>query len=148
MYIIVPDKYDLTYVEENFDKINFFELNASKQLSKVDLSLPKFKISNRSNLQKTLEKLDIKRIFTKEADFTGISKSSKLHVDKIVQKTELEIDEDGSEAGSATAIIDVTSSPPRKALRNVRFIVDRPFIVAITVDEFIIFVGRVVDPTK
>ena len=79
------------------------------------------------------------------ADFTGMSSSRghELFISRVVQKSYVDVNEEGTEAAAATSVeVEVVSMPV--AVR-----VDRPFIFAIR-ERFsgtILFIGKVVDPS-
>ncbi len=79
------------------------------------------------------------------ADFSGITDAARLFIQDVVHEAFVAVDERGTEAAAATAVVfGVDSAPPRATLT-----VDRPFIFAI-VDRptgATLFAGRVLDPT-
>ncbi|XP_014645930.1 PREDICTED: alpha-1-antiproteinase 2-like [Ceratotherium simum simum] len=113
----------------------------------VNLRLPKLSISGTYDLIKVLGNLGITKVFSNQADLSGITEDVPLKVSKAVHKAVLTVDEKGTEAAGATLveIVKLTSvlSPP-----NVEF--NRPFVLIIY-DRYTkspLFVGKVVDPTK
>jgi len=112
---------------------------------KVDLLIPKFKIEASMSLKENLEQLGVTAPFSRwEADFSGISGIPDLYISDALHKAFLEVNEEGSEAAAATAIIFVERSP------SPAMHFDRPFIFFIK-DELtgiVLFQGRVVDPTQ
>jgi serpin B len=117
---------------------------------KVVLSLPKFKLEFSVNLTPPLTDLGMGIAFDKsQADFSAVASSNqRLYVSQAVQKAYMLVDEEGTEAAAATAIVlranAVVMSPrPAKVMT-----VDRPFFIAL-VDQrtkSILFAGTVVDP--
>jgi len=77
-----------------------------------------------------------------DADFGGISDSG-LFIDKVIHKAFVEINEEGTEAAAATEFAMLQSGP-------VEFRADHPFMFVIQEKETgqILFIGRVMDPTK
>jgi serine protease inhibitor len=116
----------------------------------VVLSLPKFKIEFSENLKQPLTDLGMGIAFDKsQADFSAVSAlNQRLYISQAIQKTYMLVDEEGTEAAAATAIVMraniVMASPrPPKVMT-----VDRPFLMAL-VDQrtkSILFAGTVVDP--
>ena len=81
------------------------------------------------------------------ADFSGISTTAGLVVDDVLHKTFLALDENGTEAAAATAVVIKEMSAP---VDPVKMTVDQPFITAI-VDrqtKTLVFLGRVLEPTN
>ena len=121
---------------------------ASLKNDYVRLGLPKFRIESGFSLKSTMNALGMKTAFSDTtADFSGISTKEYLRIQDIFHKSFVEIDENGTEAAAATAVVLGTTSlpPPPKIVK-----VDRPFLFAI-VDKktsAIVFWGRVVDPKR
>ncbi|CAG5093852.1 Similar to SERPINB14B: Ovalbumin-related protein Y (Gallus gallus) [Cotesia congregata] len=147
MYIIVPiQKNGLQKLEDNFHKINFTAIHNDKALYRVEFYMPKFKIETTVNLNQALKDIGIGSMFDDTADFSGISKNGSLKVDQVLQKTFIEVDEEGSEASTTTAVHNFQPTET-KHRGNVHFEVNHPFMVVIASDEFIIFAGRVKNPS-
>ena len=84
--------------------------------------------------------------FTDEADFSGIAASPKMWISNVIHETFIAIDERGTEAAAATAVVmrgDFSTS-------EILFRVDRPFLLIIrdTATGCLLFVGRVIDPSN
>jgi serpin B len=120
----------------------------------VWVTLPRFKIdpADSINLKSTLEGMGIKLAFDPDkADFTGIanppSPADRLYIGAVFHKAFLAVDEAGTEAAAATAVImpRAGGKPPEPK----RFLADHPFFFVIrdTKDGAILFMGRVVDPS-
>lgn len=109
----------------------------------VNLQLPKFKmVYTDKDVISILRNLGINNAFTIGADFTEISK--RLFIDKIFQKTYIEVDEEGTKAFAISFTGGKTSSP-RKDVKE--FIVNRPFIFTIREEttDTILFIGSIID---
>jgi serpin B len=130
---------------------------AESQDVPVILSMPKFQTDSRFDLKKTLTSLGIDTAFNaSKADFTGIADdpSRPLYLGDVVHKAYVEVDEQGTEAAAATAVVQVASGgfegPQPPPPPPVRFIADHPFIYLIrsAYSGDILFMGRVDDPTQ
>uniref|UniRef100_A0A7M4E924 Serpin family E member 2 n=1 Tax=Crocodylus porosus TaxID=8502 RepID=A0A7M4E924_CROPO len=90
---------------------------------RVQVTLPKFTAEAETDLKEPLKSLGITDMFEQaKANFGKITRTESLHVSQILQKTKIEVSEDGTKAAAATtAILIARSSPPW-------FIVDRPFV--------------------
>jgi len=111
----------------------------------VEISLPKLKYSYDILLNDVLTRMGMGVAFTDGADFSGINRAGGLRIYFVKQKSYLEVNEEGTEAAAATIVaIEKTSFNPQK----IRFIVNRPFLFAITEKSTnaILFVGTVKDP--
>lgn len=122
--------------------------NAPNQ--RVELVVPRFEVNTSLSLKKTLSALGMAKAFSDTADFTGMSTEDKtLHIDEVVHKAVLKVDEQGAEAAAATGVvIGVRSAIIPQEVR--KFTVDQPFLVAI-VDKptnAILFLGRVTEPKE
>ncbi|XP_028982353.1 uncharacterized protein LOC107043756 [Diachasma alloeum] len=142
MYIILPGEVSgLKKVEENLEKVDFAQLNGPKD--RVMLSLPKFKVESKLELEGALSKMGVKTAFTDAANFTGITDAPPLKVSKVIQKAFIEVNEAGTEAGAVTYMKMVLMCLPPS------IVVDRPFLCALVAKSIgtPIFIAKVVDPT-
>jgi len=111
----------------------------------VDVFLPKFKFETQYELSDTLAKLGMSDAFDlPPADFSGMSGRKDLYITKVVHKAIIEVNEEGSEAAAATAVIMGTKSMMHKP----EFKADRPFLFMIRHNETgsILFLGKVANP--
>jgi serpin B len=77
--------------------------------------------------------------------FTGVSSNHNVYVDDVLQKTFIEVDENGTEASAATAVImaKATSARPEPEIIK-EFKADKPFIYFIMDEDTkeILFMGE------
>lgn len=112
----------------------------------MDLYLPRFRVEYKQELNDALKALGMESAFVPGgADFTGMSASAghDLSISRVLQKSYVDVNEEGTEAAAATSVeMVVTSLPP-----SVR--VDRPFVFAIRerFSSTILFIGKIVDPS-
>lgn len=85
-------------------------------------------------------------MFTGSADFSGIIEEEPIWIDDVLHKAFIRVDEKGTEAAAATAIVMVRSSAGVTDVR--KFTADRPFLFFIqdTETETVLFMGRVLEP--
>lgn len=125
------------------------QLEAMKY-ERVQLSLPKFKLEPKTSLtlSTVLKSLGLKRAFTDDAEFEGMvaPEDDRLKIDEVFHNGFIAVDEKGTEAAAATAVVMMRAgSVPSEP---VKVDVDRPFMFVIsdTQTGAIMFMGRVVDP--
>lgn len=145
---IAPKAGKLGSFESGFDAAKLNEVRQGMQSARVNLSLPKFKIAGSSvKLKDALGKLGMGVAFTDSADFSGITGKSDTKIADVVHKAFIGVDEKGTEAAAATAVVMVAKSAIPKPPVTVTF--DRPFIFAIRdiPTGTILFLGRVGNPS-
>ncbi|XP_050315393.1 serpin B6-like isoform X7 [Anthonomus grandis grandis] len=72
--------------------------------------------------------MGLKRAFTEQADFGDMIKNEALQISKVVQKAFIEVNEEGSEAAAATAVMMMRCSAFRPKPLPVEFKADHTFI--------------------
>jgi serpin B len=114
----------------------------------VQVWLPKFEMTEELDLGSTLKAMGMPLAFSDEADFSGMAPDADLQISKALHKAFVEVDEKGTEAAAATAIVIGLTSMPMQPEEPEVFRADRPFIFLIQHKESgaILFVGRVMDP--
>jgi serpin B len=144
MTIIVPD--DLAAFEATVDQAAIGDVVAALEAQRIDLSLPKFGIESKLELNEVLKAMGMRLAFDPDrADFSGITPVDDLYVSGVIHQANIDVDEEGTEAAAATAVtMDVTSAPRE----TIEFRIDRPFLFALRdlPTGAILFLGRVVEP--
>ena len=111
------------------------------------LTLPKFEFVSEFRLNDALAALGMAVAFGGEADFSGMIGGRDLFISPVIHKAFVSVDEAGTEATAATAVVmrEMAAAPEEP----IEVTVDRPFIFAIRdiPTDAILFVGRVVDPS-
>jgi serpin B len=84
------------------------------------------------------------------ADFSGMTGKPNLYISRVLHKAWIEVDEKGSEAAAATAVVMDQLALPVNVARPKIFRADHPFFFVIEDKQSgeILFMGRVVDPGK
>ena len=136
---------DLEKDLQESDFLPIFEKN--KRESLVELMIPKFKIESKINLKDILSNLGMEKMF--QPSTTGLKGISDevLFVSDVIQKAFIEVDETGTEAAAATAVIVVKRSS--RIPKTVRFVADHPFLFFIRdlQTNLVLFQGRVTRPS-
>jgi serpin B len=145
MTVILPDAGRFDDVERSLDPSHLGSIAQSLRTTSVDLSLPKLRLEDRSNLVPALTHLGMTDAFG-NADFSGITGTKELHISQVVHDASIDVDEKGTEAAAATGIVIAVSG--RVISRSVK--IDRPYIFLIrdSATNTILFLGRVTDPTQ
>ena len=108
--------------------------------------VPRFKTTAEFELSKQLSQMGMPEAFLPSADFSGMDGKKDLHISKVIHKAYVEVNEKGTEAAAATAVVVApTAAPPGKI---VEFRADHPFLFLIRHEASgaILFMGRMVDP--
>lgn len=110
--------------------------------------LPRWTFRSPSRLNDTLTRLGIPDAFDDtRADFSGITRAERLKIAAVLHEAYVAVDEVGTEAAAATAVVIALSMGSAGPPREVVF--DRPFLFVIhdTATNAPLFVGRVADPS-
>lgn len=148
MLILVPDAGKFSQFESSLSPDELAAVLARLEYTQVNLSLPKFQYEFDFSVVETLKAMGMQDAFIPNAaDFSGMDGSRDLFITDILHKAFIAVDEAGTEAAAATAVIvGVTSMPPEA----IPLVIDRPFLYLIQDDVTgtILFLGRVLDPTQ
>ncbi|XP_025902270.1 serine protease inhibitor 2.1-like [Nothoprocta perdicaria] len=143
--LILPDDGKMEQVEDALSKETICKWDNKLENRRVNLHLPKTSISGSYDIKELLEEMGITDVFSSNADLSGITGSRDLQVSQAIHKALLEVDETGTEAAGATAIV-VT----KVLLPFVTISFNRPFTILISdkATGITLFLGKVVDPTQ
>ena len=118
----------------------------SRKSCTVITSMPKFSFSYGTSLAKALKNMGMPTAFDEElSNFTGLNEGDG-YIGDVIHKTFIQVDEAGTRAGAATAVIMMEKSAVEPEPKTVRL--DRPFIFMI-LDEahnLPVFIGYVMNP--
>lgn len=146
--LIVPKKrFDLLAVEKAFNEKRYQNYLRKMTNTRINLSMPKFTMECSYSLSEPLKQLGLKDAFGSSADFSGMTKETKLVIDKVLHKTFIEVNEKGTEAAAATAITMVKSSFVRE-MATVNANHPFMFLLKDNRSSAILFMGRVMDPNE
>jgi len=123
-------------------------LNEFYEAGKVQIHLPKFKFEYKNQLKDELINMGMEIAFSEyNADFSKINPLEQLFISRVIHKSFIEVNEEGTEAAAVTAVeISLTSSGGGDGA--IFFHVNQPFIFAIKekYTNTIIFMGKVMEP--
>ncbi len=147
MTILLPDAGQFAAFEEKLAAAQLTTLLSSLSPQAVKVAMPRFRNESTFNLTQTLRKLGMSTALSEAADFSGMTGQRDLFIGAVVHKAFVEVNESGTEAAAATAVMMKLTSLPAPSL-EVK--VDRPFIYLIrdTRTGAVLFMGRVLDPTQ
>ncbi|XP_007933558.1 serpin B6-like [Orycteropus afer afer] len=148
MIIMLPDENtDLSMVEKELTYEKFMEWTRPDMLDEeeVEVFLPRFKLEENYDMEDVLCSLGMTDAFDQgKADFSGMSSKRDLYLSKVVHKSFVEVNEEGTEAAAATAAIMMM-----RCIRiTPRFCADHPFLFFIQHSKTneILFCGRFSSP--
>ncbi|PRD22298.1 UNVERIFIED_CONTAM: Neuroserpin [Trichonephila clavipes] len=142
MLILLPNSKDgLSNLENSLNSTFIQDLKQGMRKRKVEVALPKFRLEYSKSLKQQFQSLGMNKIFNAGAHLDGINDSKQLLVSEIVHKAVLIVNEEGSEAAAATAVVMMRCSLSMCP----EFIVDHPFLFVIynSKNNLIYFMGRV-----
>ena len=112
---------------------------------KVNLSVPKFDVNSTMDLKGGLQEMGVTDVFNEgAANFSEITGDVPIFLTTANQSVRVQIDEEGVKAAAYIEFPGATSPAPPEEI--IDFILDRPFIFAITTDNIPLFMGTVNNP--
>jgi serpin B len=134
----------LVEVEKTLSPALIEQLRQRCETQVVSISLPRFRLASDIDLKRPLTAMGMPLAFSEmRADFSGITLGKPFFIEDALHKACVDVDEAGTEGAAATLISFARSGPEL-------FVADRPFLFLIRDNEtgVILFLGRVVDPSK
>ncbi|MCW2780128.1 MAG: Proteinase inhibitor serpin [Marmoricola sp.] len=147
MAVVVPDD-DLATVEEALAGDGLTDLLASFEPTPgLTVEMPRWTFRTATPLNDPLKSLGMPTAFSDSADFSGMTKDEALMIDQVLHQAFIAVDEDGTEAAAATAVVMRTTSSAGGRALTVR--ADRAFLFVLhdVATGTPLFIGRVDDPT-
>lgn len=146
MAVVVPDSSGLAALERSLTGVALTELLAGFVPTPLALDLPRWTFRTQAPLKEQLTALGMPTAFSTDADFTGMTTEMQLLISAVLHEAFIAVNEAGTEAAAATAVVVVEVSAQAAPLTVT---VDRPFLFVIHDLETAtpLFIGRVADPT-
>ncbi|XP_015090176.2 leukocyte elastase inhibitor [Vicugna pacos] len=151
MVILLPDDIEdestgLRKIEQQLTLEKLRKWTKADRLEHLEVSvhLPRFRLEESYDLTAPLARLGVQDLFCSKADLSGMSGTRDLFVSKVVHKSFVEVNEEGTEAAAATAgVVAYAMLMPEE-----NFIADHPFIFFIRHNPSgnILFLGRLASP--
>jgi serpin B len=147
MVILLPDSGQFETFEEAIEYQQVKDIMENLERREVRLTMPKFEFDSSFGLKKTLIDMGMPVAFSAGADFSGMTGNKDLFISDVIHKAFVSVDEAGTEAAAATAVIMELTAMPETP---VEVTLNRPFIFLIRDIETgaILFLGRVMNPGK
>lgn len=146
MLLLVPDAGTFHSFEQGLDYAAYRSIVNALAEHQVHLGLPKFRFDYEFSPVDALRALGMVDAFdSAAADFSGIDGARDLFISNILHKAFVAVDEIGTEAAAATAVVIGVTSIPSEL---VTLTINRPFFVVIRDNptDTILFLGRVTNP--
>jgi len=145
MVILLPQAGEFEAFEGSLDAEKGDAILKELTRRRVALTMPRFEFESDFSLQEALSAMGMPVAFSGAADFSGMTGARDLFIDAVIHKAFVSVDEAGTEAAAATAVVMERLAVPEEP---VTFTVDRPFLFFIRDIETgaILFIGRVVNP--
>jgi serpin B len=147
MLILLPEPGMFETFEQDLSATRLQDIVQKLTMTRIALTMPRFKFESRFELASVLAKMGMPSAFSDQADFSGMDGGDTLQISDVVHQAFVAVDEEGTEAAAATAVIMTTKAMPIR-VEPITFTVDRPFVFFIRdiATGAILFIGRVVDP--
>lgn len=121
-------------------------LKSNPEYDEVDCKMPKLNFETSTVLNDMLSSLGLENLFSSNADFSGIADQN-VNVDTILQKTKLELDENGTKAAAVTAVtMECMSAAVEKEpiIKTVELTRPFAFLIYDRSNDEILFIGKVI----
>ncbi|HEY3414264.1 MAG TPA: serpin family protein [Armatimonadota bacterium] len=149
MYVFLPDTMDgLRALSRQANAARLSEWLKGMRPMEGSISLPRFKVEYSQALNTSLKSLGMRQAFDRSAaDFRGMTGRRDLYIGLVQHKAFVDVNEEGTEAAAATAVVMVGRAAPGP--HGFVMVVDHPFLCAIRDDQTgeILFLGTIYDPT-
>jgi serpin B len=151
MLLVVPRERDgLARIESKMDDDAIAKWTGALSPQRVHLTMPRFRIDSAFRMKEALAALGMRTAFEYgPADFSGMDGSRQLCVSEVIHQAFVEVDERGTEAAAASAVVAVFGAPPPKMAEPIELRADRPFLFLIrdVRTATVLFMGRLANPT-
>jgi len=146
MDIIMPDDGQFAAFETILDWSTLEGVLDSLQAVDMHLTMPKFTFTSQFDLAEVLAGMGMLDAFCAgAADFSGMDSGGSLCISAVIHQAFVAVDEEGTEAAAATAVVMPESAPMPSGLE---LTIDHPFFFLIRDRDSgqVLFVGRVLNP--
>ena len=146
MAVVLPDG-PLAALRPKLAAAGLGGLLAGAARHRITLSLPRFRLEAAFDLIPALRRLGVAAAFGDNADFGEITEAAPLRIGAVAHKAYVDVDEHGTEAAAATAMV-IRAAAAMRPPQAVTMVVDRPFLFAIvdSTTGLPLFLGQVSHP--
>jgi serine protease inhibitor len=147
MLILLPAEGAFSAFEQSLTAGRVAAIIQDLKRRRVALTMPRYKFESAFQLSATLAAMGMPLAFSDSADFSGMDGGHTLFISDVIHKAFVAVDEAGTEAAAATAVIMVARAAFIED-EPIPVTLDRPFIFLIRdmASGSILFLGRVLDP--
>jgi serpin B len=144
MLVLLPAATAFEDFRSKFDASTLAGIVAALRARFVEVSLPKFRFTTQLQVKPALRSLGMIDAFESSADFSGMDGTRTLFIQDVVHEAFVSVDEKGTEAAAATAVVVNKRGAPERAVFNA----DRPFLVLVRDNPTgaVLFAGQVTSP--
>ncbi|KAG8268933.1 hypothetical protein J6590_011542 [Homalodisca vitripennis] len=149
MVFILPNKEDgLQAMEAKLAETSLESILKDLRDTRVEVTIPKFKVEQTLKLKDILQKMGLKDVFSSKANLHGVANGDNLYVSDVIQKTFINVHENGTEAAAATGIFAVGASIDTTPI--IPFRADIPFAYCLIGrgNGLLLFSGKLQTPTN
>lgn len=146
MMLLLPKEKDgLSRLEDVLTADKLHEWTENLVETEINVALPRFEITSSFRLDESLKTMGMVDAFSSEADFSLMEEKRELKIGAVFHKGFVKVNEEGTEAAAATAVVMVMKS---LNFMTVNFIADHPFLFYIRHNPTgsLLFLGRLVKP--
>ena len=144
MVFLMPSTQCFDSIESSLN-VDFLKDAMSKmEEEQVSVTIPKFKMETDVDFTALLQQMGVAEAFGNDANFSAMTSKNDLKITQVLHKAVIEVEEKGTEAAAATAVIMGLKSAYMPQLK--RFFANHPFIYYIwdSENELMLFAGRYV----
>ncbi len=144
MIVMLPN--DGKTVDDVISNLNTESWNNAMIMNayEVNLRFPRFRVESSYEMQDAiLPQMGMTVPFTDHADFSGITGDLSFKISRVIHKTVIDVNEDGTKAAAATAVVGGEMDTPPGTI--IDYVVNKPFAFAIRENStgIILFMGKI-----
>jgi serpin B len=146
MVMLLPEVGQFEVFEESLGATRANSILERLEYKQVALVMPQYEFEAEFSLKDTLATMGMPIAFSGAADFSGMTGSRDLFIGDVLHKAFVSVDEAGTEAAAATAVVMELTGIPGDPIQVT---INHPFVFLIRDLDTgtILFVGRVMDPS-